>query len=156
MTNDYLKNLKTTDWWGKSCLPYYFSPCPFLPTAELLIVWSSSSSVAELFSAKVAMNFFSSSYKQELIIAGCQMDLSLRELRYLRPSMTLASTRTNAHKSRWNHKEAWEVDLTSHTRLATSRSHEFLSEWSELSDEGRFWKSSHIPAPSDLAFPHQE
>ena len=62
-----LKDLKTTDRWGLSVyLTDYFSPCPFLPTAELLIVWSSSSSVAELFSAKVAMNFFSSSYKQEL------------------------------------------------------------------------------------------
>lgn len=89
-----LKNLKTTDRWGLSVyLTDYFSPCPFLPTAELLIVWSSSSSVAELFSAKVAMNFFSSSYKQELIITGCQMDLSLKKLRYLSPSMTLASKR---------------------------------------------------------------
>ena len=104
MTNNYLT---TTDWWGLSVsLTDYFSPCPFLPTAELLIVWSSSSSVAELFSAKVAINFFSSSYKEELIITGCQMDLSLKELRYLSPSMTLASKCTNAPKSWWNNKEA--------------------------------------------------
>lgn len=35
----------------------------FLPDAEFLIVSSNSSSVAALFSAKVAINFLSSSYR---------------------------------------------------------------------------------------------
>ena len=38
------------------------------------------------------------------------MDLSLKELRYLSPSMTLASKRSNPAKFQWNNKEAWEPE----------------------------------------------